>query len=139
MKQLVLLLLLTSPAAAQVTPNFTQGSMQSTTTTTIDIERTIETEIMGCFGQLLDQLKSKTEQEKPLLDNTSILFGSNLGNANAHHAKNLPIFLAGGGFDHGQHIAKDQGTPWCNLFLTVLDRMGVRQDSFGQSTGTLSW
>ena len=47
MKQLVLLLLLTSPAAAQVTPNFTQGSMQSTTTTTIDIERTIETEIMG--------------------------------------------------------------------------------------------
>jgi hypothetical protein len=47
MKRLVLLLLLASPAAAQVTPNFTQGSMQSTTTTTIDIERTIETEIMG--------------------------------------------------------------------------------------------
>ena len=47
MKRLVLLLLITSPAAAQVTPNFTQGSMQSTTTTTIDIERTIETEIMG--------------------------------------------------------------------------------------------
>ena len=47
MKRLLLLLLIASPAAAQVTPNFTQGSMQSTTTTTIDIERTIETEIMG--------------------------------------------------------------------------------------------
>jgi hypothetical protein len=48
MKKLLILLFLASPAAAQqVTPNFTQGSMQSTTTTTIDIERTIETEIMG--------------------------------------------------------------------------------------------
>ena len=48
MKKLLILFLLASPAAAQqVTPNFTQGSMQSTTTTTIDIERTIETEIMG--------------------------------------------------------------------------------------------
>lgn len=47
MKKLFLLLLLTSPAAAQVTPNFTQGSMQSTTTTTIDIDRTIETNIYG--------------------------------------------------------------------------------------------
>ena len=48
MKRLILLLMLASPAAAQqVTPNFTQGSMQSTTTTTIDIERTISTEIYG--------------------------------------------------------------------------------------------
>ena len=48
MKRLLLLLLIASPAAAQqVTPNFTQGSMQSTTTTTVDIERTIEREIMG--------------------------------------------------------------------------------------------
>ena len=48
MKKLLILFLLASPAAAQqVTPNFTQGSMQSTTTTTVDIERTIEREIMG--------------------------------------------------------------------------------------------
>jgi len=48
MKRLILLLMLASPAAAQtVTPNFTQGSMNSTTTTTVDIERTIETEIFG--------------------------------------------------------------------------------------------
>ena len=47
MKRLLLLLFLASPVSAQVTPNFTQGSMQSTTTTTIDIERTIETETLG--------------------------------------------------------------------------------------------
>jgi len=47
MKRLLLLLFLASPVSAQVTPNFTQGSMQSTTTTTIDIDRTIETEIYG--------------------------------------------------------------------------------------------
>ena len=47
MKRLILLLMITSPAAAQVTPNFTQGSMQSTTTTTIDIDRTIATNVYG--------------------------------------------------------------------------------------------
>lgn len=47
MKRLLLLLFLASPVSAQVTPNFTQGSMQSTTTTTIDIDRTIETEVYG--------------------------------------------------------------------------------------------
>ena len=47
MKYLLLMLMLASPATAQVTPNFTQGSMQSTTTTTIDIDRTIATEIYG--------------------------------------------------------------------------------------------
>jgi len=47
MKSLLVLLMLASPAAAQITPNFTQGSMQSTTTTTVDIDRTIETEIVG--------------------------------------------------------------------------------------------
>ena len=47
MKHLLVLLMLASPAAAQITPNFTQGSMQSTTTTTVDIDRTIETEIVG--------------------------------------------------------------------------------------------
>ena len=47
MKKLLLLLFIAAPVSAQVTPNFTQGSMQSTTTTTIDIDRTIETEIYG--------------------------------------------------------------------------------------------
>lgn len=99
----------------------------------------IETEIVECFGSLLTQMKSKSEAGRNLLDRTSVLFGSNLGNANAHHARNLPILLAGGGFDHGHFVAKPEGTPLCNLFLTMLNQMDLEAESFGQSTGTLAW
>ena len=98
----------------------------------------IETEIVTCFGSLLSQLKSRSESGSTLLDNTSILFGSNLGNANAHHARNLPIFLAGGGFKHGRYVAHEAGTPLCNLFVTMLNNMGLQTESFGYSTGVLS-
>ena len=94
---------------------------------------------MNGFGDLLRGLKSKTEAGSTLLDSTSVLFGSNLGNANAHTARNLPIFLAGGGFEHGQYVAKEPGTPLCNLFLTVLEQAGLATESFGQSSGTLAW
>ncbi|MEC8554189.1 MAG: DUF1552 domain-containing protein [Planctomycetota bacterium] len=99
----------------------------------------IESKIVECFGSLMGKMKSKQEADGTLLDRTSILFGSNLGNANAHHANNLPIFLAGGGFPHGQYIAKEKGTPLCNLFVTMLQRMGIEVDTFSQSTGALSW
>lgn len=101
----------------------------------------IETKIVKCFGSLLSQMKSKSESGSTLLDNTSILFGSNLGNANAHHARNLPIFLAGGGFKHGRYVARDKNNtaPLCNLFVTMLNNMGIETESFGQSTGELSW
>ena len=99
----------------------------------------IESKIVECFGSLLAQLKSRDEAEASLLRHTSVLFGSNLGNANAHHARNLPIFLAGGGFDHGRYVAQPEGTPLCNLFLTMLGRSGLHTDSFGQSNGQLSW
>ena len=96
----------------------------------------IETEIVECFASLLNQMKSKSEAGSTLLDNTSILFGSNLGNANAHHARNLPTFLAGGGFNHGEYVAHKEGTPLCNLFVTMLNNMGLETRSFGQSNGT---
>lgn len=99
----------------------------------------IESLIVESFSGLLSQMKSTSEGGGSLLDNTSILFGSNLGNANAHHANNLPIILAGGGFQHGQYVASQAGTPLCNLFLTLLQSMGIEVDQFGQSTGTLSW
>ena len=101
----------------------------------------IETGIVNCFGSLLGQMKSKSEAGATLLDNTSILFGSNLGNANAHHARNLPIFLAGGGFKHGRYVRRDRSntTPLSNLFVTMINQMGLETESFGQSTGTLSW
>ena len=101
----------------------------------------IETGIVNCFGSLLGQMKSKPEAGSTLLDNTSILFGSNLGNANAHHARNLPIFLAGGGFKHGRYVRRDRSntTPLSNLFVTMLNNAGLETGSFGQSTGELSW
>ena len=99
----------------------------------------IETKIVDCFGSLLSQMKSKKESDSTLLDNTAVLFGSNLGNANAHHARNLPIFLAGGGFQHGRYVAQQEETPLCNLFVTMLNRAGLDTNAFGQSTGELTW
>ena len=99
----------------------------------------IEKGILSCFGELLENMKTNAESGTRLLDNTSILFGSNLGNANAHHAKNLPIFVAGGGWNHGQFLRQPKGTPLCNLFVSMLNNSGIEVDSFGQSTGHLTW
>jgi hypothetical protein len=69
-----------------------------------------------------------------------VLFGSNLGNASSHDTKNMPIILAGGGFRHGQHLAFDRqnNLPLCNLFVTMLQRIGMETDRFASSTGTVS-
>jgi hypothetical protein len=69
-----------------------------------------------------------------------VLFGSNLGNASSHNTLNMPIVLAGGGFRHGQHLAFDQqqNYPLPNLFVSMLQRLGVETDSFATSTGTMS-
>ena len=105
----------------------------------IDQLEKIEGEIVGAYGDLIGNMKARAEGDGTLLDSTSILFGSNLGNANAHHANNLPIFLAGGGFKHGQYVQQKKGTPLCNLFVSMLQQAGVEADQFGQSDGTLSW
>ncbi|MFK7817752.1 MAG: DUF1552 domain-containing protein [Planctomycetaceae bacterium] len=101
----------------------------------------IESELVKSFGSLLTQLKSKSEGGEKLLDRTSVLFGSNLGNANAHDPNNLPIFLAGGGFNHGSYVAaaKQDGKPLSNLFVTMLQKSGIETDRFAASTGTLDW
>ena len=104
-------------------------------------DRAIEMEIVRSFGDLLTQLSERGDANGSLLDQTPVLFGSNLGNASSHQAKNLPILFAGGGYRHGQHIAHDaeHNTPLCNLFVTMLQSMGMETDSFGQSTGALTW
>ncbi|EDY21680.1 protein of unknown function DUF1552 [Chthoniobacter flavus Ellin428] len=98
----------------------------------------IETAEMGALNKLFNALKQKTEAGTPLMDNTMVLFGSNLGNANSHDWHNLPILLAGGGFKHGQHIAYDakENTPLSNLFVQMLQKMHVEADQFGSSTAT---
>ena len=75
-----------------------------------------------------------------LLDQTMVLYGSNLGDANVHNCTNLPILLAGGGLKHGQHLAFDtvQNKPLCNLFVTMLQQLGLETGAFASSGGTIS-
>ena len=101
----------------------------------------IETEVVSAFGDLLTDLGARGDAGGSLLDETTVLFGSNLGNANAHTPVNLPILVAGGDFAHGKHVAHEgeHNAPLCNLFVTLLQAMGIGADSFGQSTGALTW
>ena len=100
----------------------------------------IESGILSTFSDFLTQLGKRSAQGARLLDHTAVLFGSNLGNANAHDPTNLPIILAGGGYKHGRYVAHDEddNTPLCNLFVTLLQRMGVETDSFATSNGALT-
>ena len=95
---------------------------------------------MTLLKKLLQSLTDKRDGDQRLLDRTMILFGSNMGDSNTHDNSNLPILLAGGGFKHGQHLAfkRDNNTPLSNLFVTMLERLGVQSDRFGSSTGTIS-
>jgi hypothetical protein len=102
--------------------------------------RKIELEKMKTLAAFLTKLKQTREQGGSVLDNTMVLFGSNLGNASNHAVHNLPILLAGGGFKHGGHLAFDQQKhpPLSNLYVTMLQRLGIEAEKFGSSSGTLS-
>jgi BMFP domain-containing protein YqiC len=94
---------------------------------------------MKLLAGLFKGLKSVKDEGATLLDRTMVLYGSNLGDANAHSTTNLPTLFAGGGFRHGQHLAFDRGRnyPLPNLFVSMLQRMGIEEKSFGPSTGTM--
>jgi hypothetical protein len=94
---------------------------------------------MKLLADLFTQLKSVQEDGEPLLDRTMILYGSNLGNANTHVTTNMPTIFAGGGFKHGQHIGFDMqhNYPLPNLFLSMLQRMGLETDRFASATSTM--
>ena len=99
----------------------------------------IEAAHFRMLDELLTGLKGAKEENDTLLDRTQVLFGSCMGNANAHDNRNLPVLLAGGGYRHGQHLAFDQkqNYPLPNLFVTMLQRMGLEADKFASSTGTM--
>jgi hypothetical protein len=101
--------------------------------------RLIEEAQIKVFGYLLDQFQAAPEAGGSLLDRTMVLFGSNLGNASSHDTRNMPMFFAGGGFRHGQHLAFDRANnyPLCNLYLSMLQKFGIETDRFGSSTGTM--
>jgi hypothetical protein len=95
---------------------------------------------MRQLASLFADLKSVREGEETLLDRSMILYGSNLGDANAHSTVHLPTLFAGGGFRHGQHVSLDPSGgiyPLPNLFVSMLQRMGFEDQKFASSTGTM--
>jgi hypothetical protein len=100
----------------------------------------IERQEMEVFRDFLAALRDTKEGGGSLLDNTQVLFGSNLGDASGHGTTNLPILLAGGGWKHGRHVVGDpnNNNPLGKLFVSALQRFGVQTDTFGSGTGTIT-
>lgn len=100
----------------------------------------VDRQQMDLLAKIFGEFAERQEGERRLLDNTMILYGSNMGDANTHDNRNLPILLAGGQFQHGQHLAfsQEKNTPLCNLYLTMLQRLGIETDQFSSSTGLLT-
>jgi len=94
------------------------------------------------FGKFVARLSKMNDGEKTLLDSTTVLFGSGMGDGNSHKNSDLPILLAGGGYKHGEfrEVPREgiNKVPLCNLFVDIAQRMGVEVDSFGSSTGRFS-
>ena len=95
---------------------------------------------MGQLKRFLLELRSKDEGASTLLDNTAVLFGSNLGDANKHTTNNMPMLVAGGRFQHGQVLRydRDNNEPLANLFVSVLQQMGFEEESFATGTRPLT-
>ena len=99
----------------------------------------IDREHMKMLDELFTALQGVKEDGATLLDRTMILYGSNMGNANTHVTTNLPVLFAGGGFKHGQHLAfdRERNYPLPNLFVSMLQRLGLEADKWVTSTGTM--
>lgn len=102
--------------------------------------RLIDRYLVSQYAYVVEKLKTVREGNGTLLDNCMILYGSGLGDGNSHTHDHLPIVLAGragGTIQPGRHMMLRQGTPLNNLFLSMLDRVGAKTESFGDSTGRL--
>ena len=100
---------------------------------------TLEKHQIEQFSKFVGRLASLNDGERTLLDSTTVLFGSGMGDANSHKNSDLPVLLAGGGYKHGEFrqvtAAGLNKVPLCNLFVDIAQRMGVDISSFGSSTG----
>ena len=96
----------------------------------------LHTQMLAYF---LEKLRSTKDGDGTLLDHSMIVYGSCISDGNTHENSDLPILLLGGGTKAkmGRHIAYPKDTPMCNLYLTMLDTLGIHMDSFGDSTGKL--
>ena len=95
---------------------------------------------ISLFGSFLERLRATEDVEGTLLDNVMIVYGAGIGNANLHSHDNLPIMLAGGGggkIKGDRHVVLPKDTPLANLYVTILDKLGVPVEQLGDSTGSL--
>lgn len=95
------------------------------------------------FSRFLSRMKeSKDAEGESLFDTTAILFGSGMGNASSHSSRNLPVIVSGGAMKHGQHHRFERhgrdGLPLSDLFVTLLQQMGIEEESFGTSQSNLN-
>ncbi len=100
----------------------------------------VEEEIIIAWGQFLRDLAATKDMAGNLLNHTSVLLTSNLGNASNHSNQNMPVLIGGGGFKHGQHLAFDEKNnyPLPNLFVSLLQRVGMETDQFASGKSTMN-
>ena len=94
----------------------------------------------GLFAYYLDKLRATPDGDGSLLDQVMVLYGSGMSNSNLHNIQDLPLLLAGGGAGQlraGHHVRYAEGTPLTNLYLSLLDKLDVPVERFGDSTGRL--
>ena len=92
------------------------------------------------YGYFLERLRSVPDGDGSLLDHSLLVYGSPLSDGNMHLYKDLPVLLVGGdatGIRGGRHLAYPENTPIANLYVTLLDKLGIHLESFGDSTGRL--
>lgn len=106
----------------------------------IDQLTLVESQLVKTWGGFVRELKETKESDGTMLDRTSVLLTSNLGNASAHDNSNMPVLFAGGGFRHGQHLAfdKKKNYPLPNLFMSLLHRQGIEAEAFATSRSTMT-
>ena len=94
---------------------------------------------MELFASFVEKLQATPDGDGTLLDHSMIVYGSGLADGNRHTHEDLPVLMVGrgGGFPLGRHIVYPKDTPMTNLYLTLLDRMGVQPEKIGDSTGGL--
>ena len=109
---------------------------------TVDLLVKLETYQIQQFAKFLDRLATMKDGEQSLLDTTTVLFGSGMGNGSSHTNSDLPIVLAGAGYQTGDYRVTPQHglgkVPLCNLFVDIAQKAGVATNSFGVSTGAHS-
>ena len=97
----------------------------------------IEIDTLKHFNQFLFEMDQIKEEGGTLLDHTTVVMGSNFGDASNHTCKNLPMIVAGGGYRHQAHTVLEQPTPLCNLYLELLHKHNVDAGAFGSSVADL--